>query len=733
MHYFKTLVITILFSSCVFGQNNTKKIFVKSIDTSINIDGNLDESVWKTAKTSTDFFEYFPSDSITAQQQSEIKMLFDSKNLYVGIKVNAPNNDFIVPSLRRDFSAGGNDSMTLIFDTFNDGTNAFIFGSNPAGVQREMLLSNGGANPRDFNMVWDTKWLCESQIGPNFYTTEWAIPLSAFKFKEGETQWRFNAYHFDTQYNEINTWVDIPQNQFIFNMAYMGDMIFEHPLGKVKTPVSVIPYINGFVGEDYIDNTQVKDFKFGGDAKFTIANSINVDLTVNPDFSQVEVDQQITNLSRFEISLPERRQFFIDNGDLFDNLGNRRDANPFFSRRIGIATDKDGNTIENKITAGVKLSGKLNKNLRIGFLNMQTDKDIENEIAASNNTVLTFQQKLFKRSNLNIMFINKQATADYDFLENTNRYNRVIGLDYNLASEDNTWIGNYYLHKSFSPDNNDHSLSAGASTTFSNRNWNIRLSGVYLGENFRSDLGFIRRTDIVKMNPGFEYTFRPNNKVVQRHGLEFIPIVLWRPSLDMQLSDYLLISRYYMSFQNNSEFHTELRNEYTYLYDTFDPTGSDDGNPLPAQVGYYYNSVELRYESDRRKTLAFEVIPSYGGFYNGTKFSFEGSLSLRLQPHFRTSMQVNYDQINLAPGYPDANIWLVGPRFDVTINKSLFWSTFVQYSNQRENLSINSRLQWRFAPLSDLFLVYNDNYNTTNPFIPKVRSLNLKLTYWLNI
>lgn len=188
-----------------------------------------------------------------------------------------------------------------------------------------------------------------------------------------------------------------------------------------------------------------------------------------------------------------------------------------------------------------------------------------------------------------------------------------------------------------------------------------------------------------------------------------------------------------MSFQNNSEFHTELRNEYTYLYDTFDPTGSDDGNPLPAQVGYYYNSVELRYESDRRKTLAFEVIPSYGGFYNGTKFSFEGSLSLRLQPHFRTSMQVNYDQINLAPGYPDANIWLVGPRFDVTINKSLFWSTFVQYSNQRENLSINSRLQWRFAPLSDLFLVYNDNYNTTNPFIPKVRSLNLKLTYWLNI
>ena len=86
-------------------------------------------------------------------------------------------------------------------------------------------------------------------------------------------------------------------------------MIFERPLGKVKTPISLIPYVNAFQGKDYTDNTEVKDFKFGGDAKFIIANSLNLDLTVNPDFSQVEVDQQITNLSRFEISLPERRQF----------------------------------------------------------------------------------------------------------------------------------------------------------------------------------------------------------------------------------------------------------------------------------------------------------------------------------------------------------------------------------------------------------------------------------------
>ena len=155
---FKLTLLFFYTISSLFGQSIEKKIHVSLINSKVTIDGNLDEDAWNKAKSSSDFFEYFPSDSITAQQQSEIKMLFDSKYLYVGIKVNALDNDFIIPSLRRDFSAGGNDSMTLIFDTFNDGTpNAFIFGSNPAGVQREMLLSNGGGSPRDFNMAWDTK------------------------------------------------------------------------------------------------------------------------------------------------------------------------------------------------------------------------------------------------------------------------------------------------------------------------------------------------------------------------------------------------------------------------------------------------------------------------------------------------------------------------------------------------------------------------------------------------
>ncbi|MCH7525417.1 MAG: hydrolase [Bacteroidetes bacterium] len=720
-------------SICFSQKAKNKTVHVKYISEPIIVDAVLNEPVWSQVKAATNFWQYFPTDSLQAKQQAEIKMLFDDTNLYIGIKVNASSNQFVIPSLRRDFRAGGNDNITLMFDTFNDGTNAFLFGTNPEGVKREMLLSGGGNEIRGFNMAWDTKWRSETKKHDNHYIIEWIIPLSAFKYREGETKWRFNSYHFDTQDNEMNTWINIPQNQFIFNLAFMGDMIFEKPLGKSKSPISIIPFVNTLVSKDYETDESGSDIKIGGDVKFTIGNSMSLDLTFNPDFSQIEVDQQVTNLTRFEISLPERRQFFIENSDLFGDFGNSRDANPFFSRRIGIGSDLDGNSIENDIIAGVRLSGKVNNNLRLGILNMQTAEDIVNEIPTTNNSVLTVQQKIFSRSSLSVMFINKQATKDYDFVANEDKYNRVLGIDYKLASEDNTWVGKYFFHKSFSPNVNGKDISAGASTNYSSRNWNIRLSGTFVGDNFRSDLGFIRRTDIFKSFTQVERVFWAKQGKIQKLSISVTPIILWRPELNFENSDYTFITSWQAEFKNTSRLEFEMFNRFTHLYDEFDPTGTDDAIPLPADQDYYYTSFEASYNSDKRKRFSYSLMPSIGKFYNGKKYSMRAQLNLRLQPYFTTSIQINYDKINLPDLYPDAEIWLIGPRVDVTFNKKLFWATFIQYSSQRDNFSINTRLQWRFAPLSDLFVVYNDNYFTDNVFAPRVRSFNVKLTYWLNI
>ncbi|HKL90710.1 MAG TPA: DUF5916 domain-containing protein, partial [Allomuricauda sp.] len=713
-------------------QTNPKTFTVKYIDDIIKVDGILDESAWETSESARDFHQYFPSDTTLAGQQTDIKMMYDNTTLYVGIRMETEGDYYIIPSLQRDYRAGGNDNISLMFDTFNDGTNAFLFGMNPYGVRREALISNGGSDNSGFTTSWDVKWQGEAKIYDGYYVCEIAIPLTSFKFKQGETKWRFNSYRFDMQTNETSTWMKIPQNQGIFNLAFMGDMVFEKPLGKSRTPMALIPYVNGILAKDYEKNEDLSTIGFGGDAKISIGNGMNLDVTLNPDFSNVEVDNFVTNLTRFEVSLPERRQFFIDNNDLFGSFGNGRDANPFFSRRIGIAEDKDGETIENGIIGGIRLSGKLNKNWRLGLLNIQTEEDEINEIPSNNNTVLALQKKMFSRSNLSFIFVNRQTFGEYDFVEEIDRYNRVVGLDYNLASPNNTWTGKFFYHKAFAHDIGDKDDSGGMDLRYNSRYFNFGVRGNFVGEDFRSDLGFIRREDIVAARPFAELNFWPKKGKLNTHGFRFSPNFIWRPTLDYQNTDYTIFSQWEGQFKTQERIAVRMFNRYTYLTETFDPTGTDDGVELPANAGYHYTSYETSFQSDRRKVFSFSLQPGYGDFYNGKRYVFEGDMSLRLQPTVFISMGVIYNSIKLPEPYESEDILLLSPRINITFNKSIFWSTLIQYGNQLDNLGFNSRLQWRFAPLSDLFLVYNDNYFVNN-FMPRSRSINLKLTYWLNI
>jgi hypothetical protein len=699
---------TILFifaNLLALAQTPDKTFTVKLISDILEIDGILDDPAWENADGARDFQQYFPSDSVLAEQPTEIKMVYNGTTLYVGIKVSSIGNDWVIPSLERDFRAGGNDNISLMFDTFNDGTNAFLFGINPFGVRREALISGGGEDSgSDFNTSWDVKWLGEAKMFENYYTAELAIPLTSFKFREGETQWRFQSYRFDMQTNERSAWYPIPQNQSIFSLAFMGDMVFEKSLGKSRTPLALIPYVNTIAEKDYVlddGNTNLKD-------------------------------AIITNLTRFEVSLPEKRQFFIDNSDLFGSFGGGRDANPFFSRRIGIARDSVGNSIENRILGGVRLSGKLNDNWRLGVLSIQTDKDKANEIASNNNTMIALQKKVFARSNIGMFFINRQPFKEYNYVAREDEYNRVIGMDYNLASKNNQWTGKFYAHKSFQPDDDRGNYSTGAFLGYNTRKYNIFSDWVYIDEDFRSDLGFIRRTDIVKAATGVQRIFYPKSGFINTHGFQFFPIITWRPSRDFKNTDRNIMVSWTAELQDQSEFTAEFFGEYIFLSDAFDPTDTEGGIPLPGNKGYHFNSVATSYESNRARAVSFEGFAQIGRFFNGNLFSFAGEATLRLQPKVLVSLALNYNRIRLPAPYPDADFWLVSPNFNITFSKSVFWSTIFQYGNQINNLGINSRLQWRFAPLSDLFIVYNDNY-IVNQFEPRYRSINLKLTYWLNL
>ena len=205
------------------------------------------------------------------------------------------------------------------------------------------------------------------------------------------------------------------------------------------------------------------------------------------------------------------------------------------------------------------------------------------------------------------------------------------------------------------------------------------------------------------------------------------------PNLSNLITDRNYETQGVISFTNQSKFELTYNRRYTFLLDDFDPVGGENSIPLPSNNGFFYNDFEMQFSSNYTKNYYFNFQTTIGQFYSGNRVSFNTELSYRIQPKFSGSIKFRYDDIYFPSIYTYGKLFLIGPKLEYTFNKKLFWNTFVQYSSKSDNLGINSRLQWRFAPLSDLYLVYNDNYFTYDNLVPRVRSLTFKLTYWLNI
>lgn len=708
------------------------------------LDGNLDDEAWQSAEITSQFRQFFPYDSSLANAQTEVRLTYDENFIYVGARMFSPGpRNYVTPSLRRDYRGEANDGISVVFDTFKDRTNAFIFGVNPFGVQREGLVANGGGVGRDdFSLTWDNKWYSEVKIYDNYWIAEMAIPFKTLRFKENLSSWNINFYRIDSQYAERSTWSSIPRNFDIINLAFNKELNWDKPLENPGGNVSVIPYTAARSSRNFEKETPTETkIQFGGDAKIAVGPALNLDLTVNPDFSQVEVDEQVTNLDRFEIFFPERRQFFLENADLFSNFG-MEGTRPFFSRRIGVARDSStGQNIQNPIYGGLRLSGKINNNTRVGFLNMQAGEDEEIQLPSTNYTVATVQQKVFSRSNIGMILINKQAFQDSiggDFTSNPANYSRAAGLDFNLASKDNRWTGKAFYHRSFDEEKKDSAFAYGGFIGYNTLKWSVNVLTRSVGANYSPEVGFVKRTDIRQLASTVWHNFYPAKGKLQSHGPGFDYDMIGNETYGLLDWDYNFMYR--MRFKSTAIFTMRLRKEYTYLFSAFDPSGSG-GLELAANTDYRNYMLIANFTSNARNRFFFDLSTRSGGYYNGSRVSLTGTFTYRYQPWGFTSLNFSYNAIRLPAPYSSSNLILVGPRFDFTFSRTVFWTTFVQYNSQINNMNINSRFQWRFKPVSDLFLVYTDNYfaesfENGNIFYlgqPKSRALVLKLTYWLNL
>lgn len=747
----------LLFISCFLSAQNNADLYqlhIQKTSEPIKLDGKLDEPAWQTGAAKADHFKLtFPNDTAYSNWPTEARVTFDDHNLYVGFVCYERRSDYTVQSMRRDFGGGTTDAINVILEPSKDGLNGFIFSVSPINAQREGLISIGEA----MALEWDNKWYSAVQNFDDRWVVEIAIPFKTLRYNlsEGENSWGLQFIRAKVKDFEASAWAPVPFQFPNTNLSFAGRLIWDTPPPKPGKNISLIPYAIGNTSLNYLRDDQSLDVKekqrdwggaVGGDAKIGLSPGLNLDLTVNPDFSQVEVDRQVANLSRFELFFPETRQFFLENRDLFAMFG-FPNTRPFFSRRIGLAYNPvSGRNEKVPIAAGARLSGKLSDGLRIGVLDMQTkrrDWDSTHVLPAANFSVVTLQQKVFSRSTISGVYVDKENFLN-DLGETQKSgwtpWNRVAGLEYNLYSSDNRWEGEAYYHRSFSPDPGKCGSTAAVFQGYRDKHVDVHLGYMLVDSTYFAEAGFVPRTGIQSLYPGIFFRFYPKGGWGAKHvtNYSFGTDGSHTFGLNGKLTDSDRSVFAKMDFVDQSGINVAVFHNYIYLFEPFDPSNSD-APVLP--VGGYSNFGMLgEYFTGTSNNWQGSLFMSYQGFFNGTIFNSEGSLSYRMQPYGRFSLDYSYNRIRLPQPYASRDFWIVGPRMELSFRRDLFLSAFLQYNTQANNFNLNARVQWRFAPVSDVFLVYTDNSfaeqipnSPVRLFAPKNKAVVLKVVYWLNL
>ena len=714
------LLLLFIFQTA-WGQKINKDYVLKIGKTSeeIILDGELNESIWKIADVAENFFMILPQDDRKATQFSEVRMAYDDKNIYLAVIFfnNTIKGDYVVESYKRDFSFSKNDNFLVAIDPFNNMTTGFAFGLNAYGAQWDGTMYEG----RSVDLNWDTKWYSEVAFDEKKWTAEIAIPFKSIRYNYNLEQWGISFSRLDLKASEKSGWTPVPRQFPSITMAYSGVLEWDNPPPTQGSNISFIPYLSGEMDSPQKGTTN-QELNAGADVKFNLTSSLNLDITLNPDFSQAEVDQQVTNLDRFELFFPERRQFFLENADLFANFG-YENIRPFFSRRIGL---------NNPIVGGIRLSGNIDEKWRVGLLDIQTQAEKEKGLPAENFGVFSLQRKILDRSSIGMIFVNKQSLGKLEDTRTTaGEYNRNLGLEYNYFSADNLWNGKLMYLKSFSPNLSDDDAIFAGNLTYNDNNFLGSVQAEYVGENYNAEVGYVPRTHYYKFDTTLRYLFFPSqDSKVLSHG----PLV---GSIQYFNFDGLGIDRgtqlgYELNFKNRSEMVFTFENQFIVLQGPFDPIRTGIQR-LEALSEHRWNSINLAYNSKPQSLFTYALKSSYGGYFqDGKKWLFFSEMGYRFQPYIELNTLVSYNHIELEEPWGTNGFWLLGIKSNFTFTKNIFFSNLYQYNEQQKLWNFNSRFQWRYKPASDIFLVFNSS--DTRMLTPNRNwNLTLKINYWINL
>ena len=694
----------------------------------IVVDGVLDESDWAIAKPAKDFWMKYPDNKKRAETKTEVRLTNDNHNLYIGIICYDSSRNHIIQTLKRDVNYFDGDGVAVVLDPVNRMSNAYLFGVSPEGVQSDAAVQFFG----DPVWSWDTKWTSVVKQYADKWVVEMAIPFKSLRYEAGQKTWGINFIRNDIKHGQYQTWARVPVQFFGYSLGYYGALEWAWAPPVEASNVTLIPYLLGGASKDYEKGGKTdKILRGGADAKIALNSQLNLDATINPDFSQIDVDEQITNLTRFNIFYPEKRTFFLENSDVLAELGSPG-ARPFFSRRIGL--DANGQRVPIKF--GARLSGNLTKTTRINAFNMQT---AATEGQRSFNYMAgAVQQALTGRSFFKVAGMNKQDMTD--FKKGKTAYTREVSSEISLTSKNNLWDAWVLAHHSMQSGVTKQNNFGEAGIWYHNDKWQLLLDYLDLGSNYATGMEFFNRLeshdDLLDTTyrvgykqsfTQFNYNYIPkNSQQIAQYKFEAMSILVWNPN--GSFNNRILGLNNSLRFRNTSQIALSLNNEDNQLPINVAFT---EFKPLPP-ARYKFTNMSAEYSSDIRKFFNYTAQATIGEFYNGKQRSLVVGINYRKTPWGLFGLRLERYDLQFPEPHNRSLLYLINSKTEFSFTKNLIWTTFLQYNTQADNFNINSRLQWRYKPMSDIFIVYTDNY-AAQPFLKKNRALVVKMNYWLNL
>ena len=685
------------------GAAQEVKIRAAVIPTAVTLDGRGDEPFWAAADSIDDFRQREPREGAPATERTVVKVVHDAEALYVVVRCYDSDARRVRASqLRRDADLSSDDNVWLLIDSFDDRRSAFLFGTNPNGAMWDAQFS--GVD--DLNENWNGVWEVVTSRDAAGWTAEFRIPFLALRFHSGaNTEFGFNVRRFIRRKNEEDLWRSYGRAQGLYHLNEEGTITGLHELHRTHD-LEVYPYALGRAVETEHDSVggETRRGYLGGkagiDAKLGISPTLTADVTVNTDFAQVEVDQQVINLTRFPFFFPEKREFFLESSGLLD-LGTPGRVQLFYSRRVGL--DTSGAPVP--IIAGGRLYGRLGP-WKVGMLDAQTGGGDD-----ANDAVVRVQHDLFDRSYIGVIGTLHAGPRGQGVA-------RAAGLDIDLPLvvrganlEPKVWIAG-----SQTPGISGTPLAWRLSVDNPNDLFDNFASLYRIDAGFAPPLGFVRRTGIWETTGHVDFMPRPGVLGIRQLDFTF-PIPSWDiiadetgslgRSADWQTAwfEWRVLGG---DRQNGDHFEVDFQR----VMDA--PTGPFDlFRGIVIQPGRaWWSRYELQYAMNPGRRLSFGAFVNWGHFYGGHSSDVELTAAWRGGGHVIVSTDLTRTTARLPVGTFTAVLSASRLEYDFNTRSSVL--AFVQYDNETERVDFDVRFHWIPVIGDDVFLVWNSGY-TTDP------------------